>query len=224
MDDLVYRDGLYYKKFSDVPFTGKTTGRDQGSLNNGKKVGPWVYFYANGQLWSKGTYKNGKEDGFWSVYLADGTKNKVRSGLYVRGNVFSIFELQVRDGVFYKDGVPFNGKVWGYNQGEFKEGKRDGPWVTYNHLGKQTFFGNYKEGMQDGLWQDYYDNLQQYFSGRSKDGKKYGPWVKYFSDGQIYWKGNYKNGKRDGPWVWYNKFGGLNESMSGTYKNGVKVD
>jgi hypothetical protein len=25
MDDLVKRDGIHYKKFSDVPFTGKTT-------------------------------------------------------------------------------------------------------------------------------------------------------------------------------------------------------
>ena len=27
MDDLVERDGLHYKKFTDVPFTGKTTGK-----------------------------------------------------------------------------------------------------------------------------------------------------------------------------------------------------
>ena len=26
MDDLVKREGIYYKKFTDVPFTGKTTG------------------------------------------------------------------------------------------------------------------------------------------------------------------------------------------------------
>jgi hypothetical protein len=27
MDDLVKREGLYYKKFSDVPFSGKATGK-----------------------------------------------------------------------------------------------------------------------------------------------------------------------------------------------------
>tara|TARA_B100001971_G_C18039092_1_gene456659 strand:+ start:145 stop:294 length:150 start_codon:yes stop_codon:yes gene_type:complete len=27
MDDLVERDGLYYKQFTDVPFTGKQLGR-----------------------------------------------------------------------------------------------------------------------------------------------------------------------------------------------------
>ncbi len=64
MDDLVERDGLYYKKFTDVPFTGNITGKtDQGTIRNGKEEGPWVYYHDNGQLWSKGTYKDGKEDG-----------------------------------------------------------------------------------------------------------------------------------------------------------------
>ena len=35
MDDLVERDGLTYKKFSDVPFTGKVTGNTQGSFKDG---------------------------------------------------------------------------------------------------------------------------------------------------------------------------------------------
>jgi hypothetical protein len=37
MDDLVLREGLFYKKFSDVPFSGKTTGLQQGTFKNVKK-------------------------------------------------------------------------------------------------------------------------------------------------------------------------------------------
>ena len=59
MDDLVYRDGIHYKKFSEVPFTGKVTGKSQGSIKDGKKHGPWVVFHKNGQLESKGTFKDG---------------------------------------------------------------------------------------------------------------------------------------------------------------------
>ena len=40
--DLIVREGLHYKKFTDVPFTGKV-----------------VDYYENGQLFSKGTYKDG---------------------------------------------------------------------------------------------------------------------------------------------------------------------
>ena len=60
MDDLIVRDGLFYKLFSDVPFTGKLTGYQQGSFKNGERDGPWVGYYENGQLWYKGNFKNGK--------------------------------------------------------------------------------------------------------------------------------------------------------------------
>ena len=59
MDDLVLREGLYYKKFSLVPFTGKITGRNQGKIKKGNKVGPWVSYHKNGQLYEEGTFKDG---------------------------------------------------------------------------------------------------------------------------------------------------------------------
>ena len=42
MDDLVERDGVHYKKFTQVPFTGEVTGKEQGSFKNGKKEGFWT--------------------------------------------------------------------------------------------------------------------------------------------------------------------------------------
>ena len=53
-DDLVETKGLYYKKFTDVPFTGKTTGKIQGSFRNGKKHGPFVGYFDNGRVRWKG--------------------------------------------------------------------------------------------------------------------------------------------------------------------------
>ena len=68
-DDLVLRNGVYYEKLSDIPFTGeiikKTTVNEGGSFKNGKREGPWVSYYDNGQLQSKGNYKNGEQNGFW---------------------------------------------------------------------------------------------------------------------------------------------------------------
>jgi hypothetical protein len=111
--DLVKRDGVYFKKRTDVPFTGKTTGDEQGSFKNGKKVGSWIGYFDNGQLYSKGTYKDGKYDGAW---------------------------------------------------------------------------------------------------------------VGYYDYGQLRYKGPYKNGKEDGPWVFYYENGNVNEKVTGTFRNGVKVD
>ena len=62
-DDLVERDGLYYKKFTDVPFTGKISGEAQGSFKNGKREGEWVDYIKDGTVNKKwtGTFKNGKK-------------------------------------------------------------------------------------------------------------------------------------------------------------------
>ena len=59
MKDLVKRDGIHYKKFSTVPFTGKVTGKEQGSFRNGKKHGPWVFYNADGPLKNKLIFKDG---------------------------------------------------------------------------------------------------------------------------------------------------------------------
>ena len=50
MDDLVITNGLYYKKFTDVPFSRKVTGFEHGSFKNGKKEGPWVMYHEDGTV------------------------------------------------------------------------------------------------------------------------------------------------------------------------------
>ena len=82
MDDLVERDGLHYKKFTDVPFTDEVTGKEQGIYKDGKKDGPWIKYWSNGQLRQKGDYKNGKREGTWVDYNYDGI---VDVRLYIRG-------------------------------------------------------------------------------------------------------------------------------------------
>ena len=49
-DDLVRRDGLYYEKFTDVPFTGNVVGKKQGKISKGIKDGEWIEYWENGQL------------------------------------------------------------------------------------------------------------------------------------------------------------------------------
>ena len=85
MDDLVEREGTYYKKFSDVPFTGKTEGKEQGSFKNGLREGPWEIYHENVRLNSKGDYKNGKKEGSWVGYLKDGSVRSLDTGTYKDG-------------------------------------------------------------------------------------------------------------------------------------------
>ena len=113
LGDLVERDGLYYKQFTEAPFTGKVTGDEQGSIKSGKKEGAWVSYHGNGQLEFKGNYKNGGREGawvwyhengqllskgnyedgnrygFWNDYGEDGTVNKERTGFYKKNGILT---------------------------------------------------------------------------------------------------------------------------------------
>ena len=71
-NDLVERDGLYYEKFTDTPFTGNVSGTEQGSLRKGMREGEWDRYNDNGQLEKKGTFKNGKLEGEMVGYHENG--------------------------------------------------------------------------------------------------------------------------------------------------------
>ena len=86
-NDLVYREGLYYDKSTDSPFTGKVRGLSEGLIKEGKQEGPWIEFHRKRKLYLKGNYKNGKRNGSWTAYWSSGQlvhqaifKNGVREG------------------------------------------------------------------------------------------------------------------------------------------------
>ena len=111
--DLLKINGFFYKKFSDVPFTGKTTGQEQGTFKNGKKEGSWFYYYDNGQLDSKGDYKNGKQEGSWITYYDNGQLNF--KGDFKNGKMEGYWVLYDEEGTIrkgltgmWKDGEPIS--------------------------------------------------------------------------------------------------------------------
>ena len=90
IDDLVYREGLYYQKFTDVPFTGEIDERlERGKFKNGQREGTWVSYHENGQLSYKGEYKNGSREGPWVYFNFDGSEDTLRSGVYRNGRKVS---------------------------------------------------------------------------------------------------------------------------------------
>ena len=143
-NDLYYLDGIAYKKFTDVPFTGELEGWTnlisamrmvKGSYKDGKREGPWVWYYEIGTPWRKGNYKRGAEEGEWISYFENG-------------------ELRSRE--------------------HYKNGKKDGTWVQYYKNGQLSQQGAYKNGSKEGVWVEYWShgNLIKQFSGVFKDGVK----------------------------------------------------
>ena len=85
-EDLLQRNGLYYEKFSAVPFTGEVDeGFHRGTFKNGKSEGSWERYHFNGQLYIKGNFKNGKREGYWEIYNSDGSVWKELTGTYKNG-------------------------------------------------------------------------------------------------------------------------------------------
>ena len=159
MDDLVEREGLMYRPFTTVPFTGVTTGLKQYTFKNGKRDGPFAQYHDNGQLRGKGNYTEGYLDGPWVWYYANGELDT--KGNWINGK---------RDGPW----------VWYFIDGRlswignYKDGKREGPWVEFRAFGELTGKGNYTDGKRDGPWvwvnQDGVLNKEE--SGTYKDGVK----------------------------------------------------
>ena len=145
----------------------------------------------------------------------------------VLGEEVTFDGLVYREGLFYKSSadVPFTGIVTkGGQQWTFKDGKAEGPYVSYHDNGELSSKGTYKNGERDGPWVTYHISGKLLLKETLKNGEREGPWEYYFVNGRLREKGTYKNGKREGVWVDYDKNGTVNETLTGTYKNGVKVD
>ena len=95
-EDLVHREGIFYKKFSLVPFTGKITGKTQGSFRNGKKEGMWVSYFENGQASQKDEYKNGKREGLYADYYRNG--QLLQSGQHKNGKSYGLWVTYKQNG------------------------------------------------------------------------------------------------------------------------------
>ena len=138
MDDLVLRDGLFYKRSSDTPFTGELDDqRTRGSIENGKQEGSWIVYWKNGELSSKGHYKNGKHEESWVYHYDDG---RLWSEEY--------WENAKQEGSW----VTYWGNGQLRSKGNYKNGKQDGPWVSYWKDGEISEWetGAFKDGVRIG--------------------------------------------------------------------------
>ena len=76
MDEIVKRDDTFYRKFSNIPFSGHIESYHPngqlkiiGDLSDGKKEGNWIEYYLSGIKKSEGQFANGKKDGPWLYYF-----------------------------------------------------------------------------------------------------------------------------------------------------------
>ena len=153
IDDLVERDDIYYKKFSDTPFTGKITGKARVSFKNGKRHGLGTWKYPNGNIYV-GEFKDGKRHG-------QGTHTSANGDTYV-----GKYENDKKNG-------------WGTNTwadglskyvGEFKDGLTNG-WGTFNYSNGDTYVGDFKNDYRHGKGTYTYRNTTKQKIGEWEKGE-----------------------------------------------------
>ena len=95
-DDVVERNGLYYKKFSDTPFTGELFGKWHGMIIEGKLEGLWEWYYDNGQLQDKANFIDGKTHGLSESYWDNGQLTLKAN--FIDGKAHGLFKIYNEDG------------------------------------------------------------------------------------------------------------------------------
>ena len=99
-------------------------------------------------------------------------------------------ELVERGGVYYNKSseTPFTGEVTGQRErGQFKDGKKEGPWASYWSNGQLRGKGDYKDGKREGSWISYQSNGRLWKEGGYKEGERDGTWIIYQTNDQL-WK------------------------------------
>ena len=97
MDEIVKRDDTFYRKFSNIPFSGQIESYHPngqlkiiGDLSDGKKVGNWIEYYLSGIKKSEGQFANGKKDGPWIYYFLNA--NIKEKQFFIDGNKDGLWE------------------------------------------------------------------------------------------------------------------------------------
>ena len=178
-----------------------------GNYKDGVKIGKWVYYHENSTVEQEGQYLQGKPHGIWKWYFDNG--QLLRKEEFTKG---------VENGFIteYSD----SGEVIIY--GEYVYGVKEGKWIY--DIGDSREEGNYKDGNKDGLWKHYYKNNVVSFEGEFFNGDPNGKHKFYYSNGKIRKECEYTMGKKDGTWKKYDKEGKL--LLVTTYENGIerKID
>ncbi len=97
IDEVVKRDDTFYKKFSNIPFSGHIESYHPngqlkiiGEFSEGKKIGEWVEYYMSGVKKSEGKFAKGKKDGAWVYYFLN--KNIKEKQIFINGNKDGLWE------------------------------------------------------------------------------------------------------------------------------------
>ena len=197
---IVDTDGKRRGRYKE--FYPDSTLRAEGLFVEGERSGEWRFYYQTGELQEVGSYNEGQPDGIWTWYYANGQK-QVEEQFY-KGQLNGSYKEYDSRGNTIVTGTYFDGMKNGKwteqigdmrTQGEYRNDKQVGEWVSYYDNDKMAFRGTFNAGYPDGEHFFYYQNgklreIQSYAGG-----VKHGDWKKYLDTGELYFTVTYEQGK-----------------------------
>ncbi len=179
-----------------------STMRAKGLYINGKRSGEWRFYYPGEVLEQVGFYKNGLLDGTWTWYYVDGKIQKQED--FFENQPEGKYVEYDETGAVIASGSYFEGMKTGkwkeqsgevVSEGEYRNDKQVGEWVSYYANGNLAFKGSFKGGYPDGEHLYYYPNgklrERQQYSG----GIRNGLWRKYLDNGELFFEETYEQDK-----------------------------
>ena len=120
----------------------------------------------------------------------------------------SMDDLVMREDIHYEkfSNIPFTGAIdEGRERGLFKEGKKDGQWLSYHSNGQLSLKMTYVDGKRSGSKRSFHPNGKIEGRGQyDKQGRMHGNWLSYSRFGDLTQDINYEHGKLHGPFkTWY---------------------
>ena len=210
--DLLKKDGIFYEKFSNTPFTGKITGLLEGTFKKGMKYGEFIKYYSDGKVLSKISYFENRLDGSWKEYY--------RNGNLLRKKTFKDDLLEGEYIDFYSFGQILSKRFYVKN-------KLEGIYKEFYKNGQLHIKKNYKNNILEGEYIVYHEyefepvvqiKSKKYY----KNGKIEGKFVEFDENGNKIKEGFYKEGKLEGTILNYNKLGKVLSKL--IYEDGLLID
>lgn len=169
----------------------------------GRRTGPWIEFWPDGEPKAQGPYVAGEREGDWQFFARDGRLEQ--EGSYRSGQWHGRWKWYHVDGRLHRDE-------------RYRKGREDGEFLELGQAGDTLAIGVYERGLQVGEWVEHVRDDRR--EGRYLDGERDGRWVHLDGAGQVRFEGAYVAGIPTGEHVTYWPSG--RRSSVGSYKGGLR--
>jgi antitoxin component YwqK of YwqJK toxin-antitoxin module len=158
-------------------------------LIDGKPNGAWPRFREDGTKEMEVSYKNGKRDGVWRVYAAPQADVTSKKESVKSPDAKAEAKPEVKA---EKKSPP---EVRLVTEGTYKDGRRDGPWITYHPSGQKAAETLFKADRKDGKEQTWYPSGKKMLEAEYKNGLLHGVATMWNEQGAVVLTREYKEGK-----------------------------